>query len=76
MNESLWIVGKNDAFKRIFVSHEIAKAVVGAMGNRDAPLNASAFKPNDEVFLEHFIILERFGTRCEEVQVAHGSTTQ
>ena len=65
MNEVLRVLGKHDPVKRVFMRREVGEAVIRRIGNGHVALTAVAFKPDDDVLLQHGIILESFGSGSE-----------
>lgn len=61
MNEALRIVREHDPVERVFVSGKVGEVVIDRSGNRHRPLLATPLKANDDVLLQHFVILESFG---------------
>ena len=61
VNESLRVVWKHDPVKGLFV-RERSKTVIGGIGNGYVALGAAAFQPDDDVLLQHVVILERLGS--------------
>jgi len=70
VNELLRIVGKYDPFKGVLMCREVRKGVIRRVGNGHVTLAAAAFKPYDDVFLQHVVVFESLCAGCKQVDMA------
>src|SRR5690606_21634634 len=69
MYEALRVIREYDSIKRVFMGSQIRKAVIGRSCHRNRPLLAFTLQTDDDVFLEHFIILECLASGVKQVHV-------
>ncbi len=55
---------------------EVGKTIVRGMGNRHGASYSTTLNPDDNVFLQHVVVFQRFVARCKEVYVAQSGALQ
>lgn len=74
MNEPLRVIRQHDPFEWVFMGGKVGEGVVGRSRNRHRPLPTTVLKPDDNVFLQHIIILECLAARLEQMDAPDGGT--
>ncbi len=69
MDEPLCIAGMNYLIEREFVRGKVGESVVSRAGNGDLLLQASMLQSDNDIFLQHLIVIESLGAGHKQMKV-------